>query len=236
MATTLEKSTSNSIYLSIVQGSLRQSVPEGTPDSVKRDWEAGGEKGTKFELVYKAIVGKIVGVSFFDGDAGGRKFQNLNIRLEAGENGKTPVISVGVGTRYAQDILKKLPNVNFEEEVRFRPFAFVPEGEDKTVTGVEIMQRDGRGLFEKKINSFFHKKNAQGKWESVNGFPTPEGDTSDYTSDDWDIYYKQCRRFLVQYTKERVMPKFDEEVPASLRGRTTESETADDISPDDIPF
>ena len=52
-----ETSSSNKQYLSIVQGSLRQSVPEGTPEAVRREWEAGGDKGVKHEIVFKAITG-----------------------------------------------------------------------------------------------------------------------------------------------------------------------------------
>src|SRR5580704_9060198 len=109
-----EHDTSNKQYLSIVQGSLRQSVPEGTPEAVRREWEAGGDKGVKHEIVFKAITGRITNVYFYDGESGGRKFQNLNVVLDENEHGKQPVISVGVGTRYASDIMKKLPQVDFE--------------------------------------------------------------------------------------------------------------------------
>lgn len=246
----LETGQNNNVYLSIVQGSLRQTVPEGTKDAVRREWEAGGDKGVKHELVFNAVTGKIVGVSFFEGESGGRKFQNLNIRLDENESGKSPVISTGVGTRYAQDILKKLPNVDFDEEVRIRPYSFIPEGEDKAVTGVEITQRNAvSGNFENKITGFFHKKNAKGKWDAINGFPIPEGKTDEYTSDDWDIFYKQARRFLVNYTKENICPKFERQpIPKSYEEEQARrgvpekglEEAADaveeGIDPADIPF
>jgi hypothetical protein len=69
-----EHDTSNKLYLSIVQGSLKQSVPEGTPGAVRREWEAGGEKGVKFEIPYKAYTGRITNVYFYDGESNGRKF------------------------------------------------------------------------------------------------------------------------------------------------------------------
>jgi hypothetical protein len=203
-----ETSSSNKQYLSIVQGSLRQSVTEGTPEAVRREWEAGGDKGVKHEIVFKAITGIITDVNFYDGESNGRKFTNLNIVLDENENGKKPVISVGVSTRYASDILKKLPGVNFDEEVRIRPYAFIPEGEDKTVTGVEITQKDRSGNFTRKVDSFFHSKAGDGKTLIKNGFPKPEGDTRDYTSDDWQAFYVQVRRFLVNYTKENICPRF----------------------------
>jgi hypothetical protein len=235
-----ETKSSNKLYLSIVQGTLRQSVPEGTKGSVPREWEAGGKKGTKFEIVYNAFTGFITDVSFFDGESDGRKFTNLNIVLDANEDGKKPVISVGVSTRYASDILKKLPNVDFSQEVRIRPYAFTPDGEDKTVTGVEITQRDRSGEFTRKVDSFFHAKGGAGKTIVKNGFPIPEGETREYTSDDWQAFYVQVRRFLVNYTKEHVSPKFANGAKAA----EAHDEPAlsgieypkDDINPDDIPF
>jgi hypothetical protein len=203
----LEQNQTDRIYLSIVQGSLRQVVPEGTPDAVVRKWEAGGQTGIKHELVHRAITGKIVGVSFYEGETGGRKFQNINLSFDADEGKKTPVISTGTGTRYCRDILKKLPNIDFNEEVKIRPFAFTPEGEDKEVIGVEILQRDGRGEFAKKIQSYFHKKDGD-KTISINGYPTPEGKTEDYTQEDWQIFGNQVKKFLVQYTREKICPKF----------------------------
>jgi hypothetical protein len=242
-----ETSSTNKQYLSIVQGSLRQSVAEGTPDAVRREWEAGGDKGVKHEIVFKAITGLITDVSFFDGDSNGRKFTNLNIVLDANENGKKPVISVGVGTRYASDILKKLPNVKLDEEVRIRPFAFTPEGEDKTVTGVEITQKDRSGEFTRKVDSFFHAKAGDGKTIIKNGFPRPEGDTRDYTSDDWNVFYVQVRRFLVNYTKQHVSPRFERDAARTTATNDKGEEPGEDapsgieypkdeITPDDIPF
>jgi hypothetical protein len=235
-----EQGTSNKLYLSIVGGALRQSVPEGTPGAIRRDWEAGGEKGVKHEIVFKAYSGKITNVYFYDGESNGRKFSNLNIVLDENEDGKKPVISVGLGTRYASDILKKLPNVDFEKEVRIRPYAFTPEGEDKTVTGVEITQPDNMGGFTDKIDSYFHFQDGAGKWKPKNGFPVPEGDTGDYTSDDWKLFYLQVRRFLVAYTKEHVCSKFaDASRAAPAHNEASESGIEypkDDIDPSDIPF
>ena len=249
MSQTEQRST-NKQYLSIVQGSLRQSVPKGTEGAIEREWEAGGNKGIKHEIAFSAIKGFIKDVSFFDGESNGRKFQNLNIVLDENENGKQPVISVGVGTRYASDILKKLPSIDFDKEVHIRPYAFTPEGEDKTVTGVEIMQPDRIGKFVYKVDSHFHSKDGGGKTIVKNGFPVPEGDTKEYTQDDWKVFYLQVRRFLVNYTKEHICPRFaDDAAPTGVTRATAEDreepgeETPsgigygpDDINPDDIPF
>jgi len=235
---TLEKSTENNIYLSVIDGTLRQSVPEGTVDAVKRDWEAGGKSGTKWELVYKATVGKIQAIDIYEGEKEGKKFQNLNIVLDENENGKIPVISVGLKSRYADDLLKKLPNVDLDEEVRFRPYSFQPDGEDRKVIGVELTQRNGVGQFENKVMSHFSKKVGD-KWEALNGYPVPEGDTSTYSSDDWDIFYKQARKFMVAYLMDNVIPKLEsktEEDKDTPKANPWDKKEEEEIDPENIPF
>lgn len=224
----LETKQTNRRYLSIAQGAIRESVPEGTPKAIKRDWEAGGKKGTKHELVYDHIIGTITDINFYEGEADGRKFTNINVVFDKNSEGINPVVSVGIKTRYGSDLLKKLPAVNLKEEIKLRPFSFRPDGEDKDVTGVEVLQRHPvSGNFEKKVTSHFHKKNGE-RWEAINGYPTPEGDTRDYSSDDWDIFYKQANKFLVGYMRANIIPLF-ENVQEEIK-------TEEEINPEDIPF
>lgn len=208
----IEKDTqNNNIYLKIIEGSLRQSVREGTPDAITREWQAGGNSGVSHEIVHKAAYGKITDIDFYEGEKDGRKFTSLNITLDENEEGKTPVITVSVGTKYAQDIMKKLPAINFEEEVRIRPFSFQPEGEDKNVVGVEITQRDRDGNFTKKIdNHFIVKKVVDGieRWLPVNGFPERTSPYNDQTDEEREIYKIQCRMFLIKNTKKLIADKF----------------------------
>ena len=233
----MEKRVSNKMFLSIVQGSFRQSVPKGTEGSVQRDWEVGSKSGVKHEKVFEAIVGRIVGVKFYEGESEGRKFTNLNVVLDKNEHSdKFPVISVPINGRYAGDIMKKLPRIDFKEEVRIRPFSFQPEGEDKNITGVELTQQDGTGKFVKKIKNFFFDEE---KKESINEFPVPEGDTKKYDSDDWSIFYKQATKFLMNYTKANICTKFaDEDTKQSDEEEKDKVDYPEEesIRAEDIPF
>jgi L-fuconolactonase len=55
-----------------------------------------------------------------------------------------------------------------------------------------------------------------GPWRdtSVNNFliwyPDPEGNTEDYSKDDWEIYFLSARKFLINHTKIHICPKFQE--------------------------
>jgi hypothetical protein len=226
---TRERAENDKVFLKIVDGTLRQSVPEGTQNAVMREWQAGGKTGVLWELIDKAVRGRIVDVSFYEGEHDGKKFQSLNVTLDReDENDKYVVITTGIDTRYAQDILKKLPNVDFGEEVRIRPYSYIPNGKEKASTGVELTQQDAvTGQFTKKIESFFDgyekdKKQFFGK----NGFPMPEGDTHEYDSDDWKSYFIRVKKFLVTYTRQHIIPKFAKgaavEAPTSTEGRNTE--------------
>lgn len=223
----LKSSTSDKKFLKIAEGKIREKVPEGTQGAIARTWEAGGKSGTTHEFVFDEITGRITNVSFYEGEHEGKKFTSLNIELDK-IDGKTPVLSVGLDSKYAGDAMKKLPNVDFNEEVKIRPFSFIPDGEEKPVVGMEFKQRDGLGQFEKKIHNFFGKKEGE-KWVPANGFPVPEGDVALYSSDDWKIFYLGVKKFLVNYTKEHICSKFE----VADEGIKYPDE---DIKPEDIGF
>lgn len=246
----LEKRESNRTYLSIVQGTFRQSVPSTTEGAIKREWEVGGNSGVKYELEFHGISGKIIDVGIYEGDAGGRKFTNLNVILDKNEEtGKSPVVSVGVDTRYATDIMRKLPNVNLGDEVNIRPYSFEPDGEDKKVIGVELKQLDSEGKFTKKVDDFFYDKE---KKEVKNGMIVPEEDVDGWDGDDWKMHFTKVRKFLVKYTQENICPKFEDK-DNTVKKEELETieydddddkkedvadsgDTGGDIKPEDIPF
>ena len=213
---------SSAIFLNVLaDGTLRRQVDKNTEGAVQRDYETtDGAQGTKYELVYKAIKGTVEDISFYDSDYG----EKINITiastgssLEQGE----AVLQLGVGTPFGEDFLKKLPNINFAEEVIVRPYSFTDEN-DKDRRGVVITQQN-----EKIQNYFFDPENKK----PINGYPEPEGEVASYTKDDWKIYFLKARKFLVQYAKEKV---------ALPKKRAQESKKAEypeeSISPSDIPF
>ncbi len=227
----LGQPTNDKIFLGIVGGKLVQTVPEGTPNAVRREWEAGGKTGVKWELQHDNITGKIEEISFYEGEKDGRKFVNLSIRFDK-TGDKYPVLSVGTTSKYAEDLMKKLPNINKKEDVKIRPFSYIPDGKDKPVSGVEVKQQDGTGQFNKKITNFFWDANAlvegkDKKGKSVNGMPTPT--VEELENSDWEMFYKRVNRFLTKYTRENIVTKTQSFTPPQMPARN-------EINPDDIPF
>lgn len=222
----------NKIFLKIVEGSLRQKVSEGHPEAVLRKWQAGGESGEIWEVPSKAAYGKITNVSFYEGEADGRKFTTLNIELDENEDGKIPVITCGVSTKYAQHILSKLPNIRPDEEVRIRPYSYLKEGNDKNTTGVEITRRDGQDQFTLKVNDFFYDWD---KREVKNGYPEVPKAKEDMTSKDWRRYFEDANDYVIDYIKTKVIPKFEKEsAKAQSKGVDAEEvQDLDEVFPDD---
>lgn len=198
-------------------GTLRLTVPEGTEGAVFREYETSdGKKGSKWELIFKSLSGKISNLQTHDGDYG------MNLMLTLEYDGGEDTISIGTGTPFGEDFMKKLPNINLDEYIDFAPYAFTDDG-GKLRKGVSIKQGDT------KIQNFFYKPSEEkgGKGENVNGYPNPDGDTSKYTKDDWKIYFMQARKFLVKYTEDHFLPKFADKahVKVTVDGAPVENHT-----------
>jgi len=194
-------------YLSILgsTGDIRMTVDEGTEGAKLREYETSdGKKGSKWELIYKSISGKIIGIEFFDGEFG----MNMVLTFDF-EDGNDPVkLSLGTASNYGEDVMKKLPNIKLDEHVVFNPYAFT--GDDgKQKKGVSITQGD------EKVLSYYWDPE---KKKSVNNIPEPDGDTKKYSKDDWKMYFMKVRKFLIEEVKklevpERVVAEVTEEEP-----------------------
>ncbi len=209
-------------YVSIFSdGTIRQKVAEGTDGAVLREYETSdGLTGKKWELVFNSIRARITGVDFIDGDYG------TNLLLTFSEGGKEDIIlSVPTASPFGEDVMKKLPNVDFSKSLWFKPYAFTDDKE-KLRKGVTIMQ----GADNKIENFFFDKVNKK----NLHGFPEPEGDEKN--SDDWKIYFAKARKFLVKYTEANIKPKFGEKTADPLAAFDDSAYTQDAPNPDDIPF
>ena len=179
---------------------FRQVVPEGTPGAKLRKYETSdGTKGEKWELWYKEVGGRIVNVHFYDGDYG----KNLIITIDAGL--EEPVeLSLGVQTKYGEDLLRKLPNIDFNKDVVLSPYGFESEG--RTLQGMTV-QQDGA-----KLANAYTKKNEDGTFEYMLDMPEPADDTKD--SDDWKMYFMQARKHMINYTEENIVSQFMSEANA----------------------
>ena len=199
----LEKNESK-VYANIIaDGSIRIQTDKNDPEAVLREYEVDGVKGEKYELKYSSLAGLIKKIVFQDGKFG--------VQLQVtSQDDEEYVLSMPVGSNFASGLLKKLPNVDLNVEVKVKPYAFTDKETGKAKKGITVYQGDDG---ENKVDSFFF----DGK-KTTNGFPElpAKKEYSEWTSDDWKVYFIGVTKFLRQYTEENVISKLaiaDDEMP-----------------------
>ena len=188
----------NTTYINVLAsaGDFRMTVDEGTEGAKKRDYETSdGKKGSKWELAYKSIGGLITNIEFFDGDY----CKNFLLTFDFQDGTETVTVSLGTNTPFGEDMMKKLPNIDFSQEVKLSPYSFEDE-KGKLRKGISVVQND-----EKIVGAFFDPE----KKKNLLKFPEPEGDTTTYDKEDWIMYFTKARKFLVKYTEDNILPKFE---------------------------
>lgn len=173
-------------------GKFHETVSEGTPDAVLRRYETSdGKEGSKWEMVYDKIIGRIIEIDFHESDYG----RNIQLRVE-GEDGEA-IISVQTGNNFGSDIMKKLPNIDYSKNVTIEPYNFINNTNGKTVRGVTFWNGS-----DKATNYFWDTK----KKETCKGFPKPPKEYADMGKNDWKIYFLQVDEFLTKFIQEKVIP------------------------------
>lgn len=195
-------------------GDFRQTVDKETPGAKLREYETSdGKKGSKYELSFDMVDGMISKVAFHDGDYG----KNLLITMDFEDDSDGVTIAVGCSTPFGEDFMKKLPNIDFSKRIDITPYSI--EDGDKVKKGVSLKQ-DGE-----KIKNFFYDGE-----KDINGYPqAEEGAVEKYDKDDWKIHFTMCRKFLVKYAEENIIPKFPEAAPAATA--TPAAEAATEVAP-----
>ena len=191
----LKNTTNEDKYINILgsDATFRLVVSEDTEGAVRRDWTSkdGSQSGTKYELIYNEISGVISDIKFYDGKFG------KNILLTFTDNSSEPlVLSIGTATPFGEDVMKKLPNINIKQEVTLKPYKEFTSNEGKKIrAGVTVYQN---GI---KIENFYYDKET-GK--NLYGFPNvvlKKGKVM--SSDDWKLYFLNCRVFLIDDITKR---------------------------------
>ena len=213
---TYTKSEKRRFITILSDGRFHESVPIGTEGATIREYETSdGKKGQKNEIMHRTITAKITKVNFVAGDYG----QMMELTLDDGA-----IISIGTALRYGTDILKRLPNVNFDEEVELMPWSM--EDGDRKKTGCVVKQNG------EKVESYFEAQAGDGKWIQKNGLPKPK---PEQTKTQWRKYFMDVQAFLVEYASENICPKLNN-APQKLEDETEDEKPNDDDIASSIPF
>ncbi len=212
---------------------LLQSVPENTVNAVRRDWEVGGDKGTKYELCYEDVSGMITDIKIEDGKYG----TSLNIEIDG-----DLIVTTKADGKFGGSLMRTLPNVDLTKPVKLIPFSYIPKGKTKESTGVWIRQGEN---FDIRIDDNFYDFE---KKESKNGMPTSDFDWATAPDKTKKRFWMDVDDFLQEYTTKNVIPNVvpmvtaQEINDANAENQIAASESLDgefpqeDINPEDIPF
>lgn len=218
------ENTKKGNYLSIIGGKIKKQVAKGTEGAIERTYKTkDGNEGVKYELEYDNLSGKISKIAFYDGEYG----KQLSVSVK---DDKTYTLQLNASQSYGEDLMRKLPNIDLNKEVKLSPFDF-EDDKGKIRQGITVYQDN------EKIQNFFVEVSKDDKgnnvYKNVNGYPEPDGDKSEYDSDDWKAYYIKARKFVIAYITENVIPKLSDESSQDT-GKVEYPE--EEINPEDIPF
>ncbi len=116
-------------YITIYQGKFTQNVKEGTQGAITRVNKNGK---TVHEKYYDSFTGKLVGIKTQDGAYG----KNWVFSFKDKED--VYLLQLGYSNNYAVSILKMLPNINLDLEMKVSPKSEEKDG--KTQTSLFINQ------------------------------------------------------------------------------------------------
>lgn len=186
---------SNTIFLSVVDGQLarrfekHQQNEKGeqiTKERVIKNRTTGQER-TVIEAYYGGVEGLIEKSEIHEGKYG---FE-LRITINAGEHGVYQ-IQMPYNSGYTLSYLMKVPNIDPDSEVIFRPYSFTPQDKDKKISGVTIIQKN-RGFEDDKVPNFWTK-------EDPKGLPEGKKSEDEHGKIKWD--FKDRNRHLNKFHKE----------------------------------
>ncbi|MES2224166.1 MAG: hypothetical protein V4469_04515 [Patescibacteria group bacterium] len=180
----------------LADGKIHVTVPEGTPGSVVRTYETSDKKkGSKTEMVYTELIGKVSKIGFFEGDFG----MQLQVTVDDGKN-KPVVLSLSTSSNYGEDMMKKLINVDQNKFVKIAPYSFTDDN-GKMKKGITIWQKNDKTGKNEKLQNYFYDAEAK---ENIHGYPEPKKlkGGKKLTKDQWKLYFGECREFLVEKITE----------------------------------
>jgi len=214
----LNNTTNNKKFVTILSdGKFHQSVEEGTPGSVVREYEdSKGNKGRKTEFVFSEASGKITNIKFEDGEYG------KNLQIEIDGNG---IISLGTSSSFGEDFMKKLPNIDLGDNILLKPYSF-EDDKGKNRKGISIYQNGD------KVENYYYDLVAK---KNYNGIPETEGDTKKFSKEDWTMHFMIVRKFLIKEV-EKIVGNGQDKLFARVETSTRKPSQIKELDEDDIPI
>lgn len=142
----------NTKFLGVMNGNFTLRADESTPNAVKRINKNGKEV---WELLYNKLEGKITNVSIEEGEYG----KELEVTVLAGSTKFALQMPASGG--YAFGLLSRLPNVDFNQSIVFRPYSIYDKEKDRNKNYL-VLYQSGKGYNKDSVPSAFTKENPNG--------------------------------------------------------------------------
>lgn len=225
-------------YVSIKDGTLRVKADNSQEGAIKREYtkkvDGVETQVTVWEFEYTELTGKISGIEFKENDWG----RQIYIKISDGEGDAENILILGTKDNYGNDVLKKLPNIDFTKKVVLKPYSFVGDN-NKQFTGVSVQQE---GV--KILGAFYNpetKKALLGIPVAVKKDIPPVAEKTERSAF-WSAFFTNQEIFLVKYAKNNVLGKIpkgdsgvtpEEKADKEFKGLSTKK---GEIDPEEIPF
>lgn len=198
-------------YFNIVEGKLTIRVPEGTPNALTRVNKIGK---TVHEVKHDSFTGKIASITTSVSPYG----KNWEIDFKANDE-SIWTLQLGYSSSFAKALLKKLPNINLDQEVTVSPFS--GEIDNKKISTITVYQNGT------KVEPFYNKENP-------NGLPQMELITVKGVETWDDTKQLKFLEEMVKTTMQSTTPQTIEEMQEALKDDNVVLIDESDL--DDAPF
>lgn len=201
-------------FMSIINGKWAEKAEAGTEGAVERK---NKKEEIVHELLYNDVSGIITSMVIEKKDFG----KQLNVVID--DVGEVFTLSIPVESRYFDAFVNKIACADLKKPVRLAPFSFIPSGETKAKSGMNIYQvgnpkaiADVKKGQEGKLPYFFTKEAPNGRPQPMkDGQPLAEGEQLE--EEEWKAYFLQVSLFN-QRVVERLAVKFlGAEAPAPAK-------------------
>ena len=138
-----EGSSSNTIYLTMSRGSFVKRVKEPTEKSIERALEKGENAGKiVHEEHFSEFVGFLEEINVEDSDKFGKSWA---FKFDISQEEETPekaILKLPYSSGYANNILTRLPNIDYTDDIKLSGYKFKPADSDKERIGISVAQWD----------------------------------------------------------------------------------------------
>ena len=209
-----------------------QTVSEGTEGAVRREWSVGKESGVVYEIVHTGIGGYIKDIKL---DEEGKYGTEFHLYMSDGE-----ILQFKLKNKIDREMAKALSNIDLDKDISIRPYSYKKNPDDKWDTvGFQIRQEG------EKVGTAFYDFD---KKEVVGDYPKASFDWKTAKDSEKLAFNESVIDFLTNHIKENVLTKLpiaprEDKSMDEVNGdndaaatNTLDSEFADDINPEDIPF